>query len=378
MLVSTAVIDAQTRFLQTSCANIHRGAHQLAEEATDAFEDAREKIASFFGVAHPDRVILTHGATESLNVVARGWAEYALQKGDLVVVAADNHHSNIVPWHMLAERKGLSLAFLPLTREGLLDEAVWKSLVAREPKVVALCQQSNVLGFRQPSLARIAAEAQEAGAVVVLDGAQAAGHELVNFDELSADFYAFSAHKMGGMTGVGALLCSPRVRENLHPVYGGGGMAARVSEEGWQAVPGPEALEAGTPPIAATVAWSAALDQLQEAGLSAVAAHTRNLAERARNLLSSLPGVTVLGGQVPLPFESLVSFTVEEIHPHDVGQSLSLAGVMVRAGYHCARPVHEALGARASVRASFAGYSTQEEVDALVNAVALLTATNRA
>ncbi len=373
-LVSQAVIDAQVRFLQTSCANIHRGAHQLAEEATDAFECAREQLATFFGVAEPECVVLTHGATESMNMAARGWAEDALREGDLIVIAADNHHSNIVPWQMLAERKGLSVAWIPVTEAGLLDEGAWASLAERRPKLVALCQQSNVLGFRQPALARIVAEAQQAGAVVVMDGAQAAGHEPVSLVELGADFYAISAHKMGGLTGVGALLCSPRMIESLRPVYGGGGMAAHVDAGGWRPVPGPEALEAGTPAIAAAVAWSAALDHLETAGLQAIAAHTRALAERARLGLSALPEVTVLGHRVPRPFESLVSFTVDGVHPHDAGQALNAAGVMVRVGHHCARPVHQACGARASVRASFAGYSTEEEVDALVEAVAKVAA----
>lgn len=377
-LVPQAVIDAQSRFLRTSCANIHRGAHLLAEEATDAFESAREHVAAFFNAGSPERVIVTHGATESLNLAALGWAEPRLREGDLVVVAADNHHSNIVPWQMLAERRGLSLAWIPLTAGGLLDEEVWKTLAACGPKVVALCHQSNVLGFRQPALARIIAEAREAGAVVVLDGAQAAGHEPVDAAALGADFYGVSAHKMGGLTGVGALLCSKRVLPELRPVFGGGGMAARVDEGGWRAADGPEAFEAGTPPIAAAVAWGAALDSLAAAGLEAVAAHTRALAERARAELAAIPGVTVLGAGAPAPFESLASFTVEGVHPHDVGQALDGWGIMARAGHHCARPVHDALGARASVRASFAGYSTREEVDALVEAVERLAVAREA
>lgn len=377
-LVADPVIEAQAAFLRTQCANIHRGAHQLAEEATDAFESARERVAAFFGVEEPERVVLTHGATESLNLAALGWAANQLAPDDLVVIAADNHHSNLVPWQMLAERQGLRLAWLPLTPEGLLDEDAWASLAERGPKLVALCQQSNVLGFRQPALARIAAAARAAGALVVMDGAQAAGHEPVDFAALGADFYAVSAHKMGGLTGVGALLCSPRAFAGLQPVYGGGGMAARVDADGWRAVPGPEAYEAGTPPIAAAVAWSTALDSLEAAGLQAVAAHTRTLAERARSGLAALPGVTVLGQEVEAPFESLVSFAVDNVHPHDVGQALDGAGLMVRAGHHCARPVHVALGVRASVRASFAGYSTEREVDALVEAVAQLVAMARA
>lgn len=377
-LVPDSVIEAHGRFLRTSCANIHRGAHRLAEEATDAFESAREHVAAFFGVDEPEHVVLTHGATESLNLAALGWAAHHLVPGDLAVVAADNHHSNLVSWQMLAERQGLCLAWLPLTPEGLLDEEAWASLAEQEPKLVALCQQSNVLGFRQPALARIATEARAAGAMVVMDGAQAAGHEPVDFAALGADFYAVSAHKMGGLTGVGALLCSPRAFAGLQPVYGGGGMAARVGADGWRAVPGPEAYEAGTPPIAAAAAWSAALDSLEAAGLEAVAAHTCALAERARRALGALPGVTVLGQEVEAPFESLVSFAIAGVHPHDVGQALDGWGIMARAGHHCARPVHDALGARASVRASFAGYSTREEVDALVEAVERLAVAREA
>ena len=219
-LVPDSVIEAHGRFLRTSCANIHRGAHRLAEEATDAFESAREHVAAFFGVDEPEHVVLTHGATESLNLAALGWAAHHLVPGDLAVVAADNHHSNLVPWQMLAERQGLCLAWLPLTPEGLLDEEAWASLAEQVPKLVALCQQSNVLGFRQPALARIATDAGAAGAMVGMDGAQAAGHEPVDFAALGADFYAVSAHKMGGLTGVGALLCSPRAFAGLQPVYG--------------------------------------------------------------------------------------------------------------------------------------------------------------
>lgn len=208
-LVPDSVIEAHGRFLRTSCANIHRGAHRLAEEATDAFESAREHVAAFFGVDEPEHVVLTHGATESLNLAALGWAAHHLVPGDLAVVAADNHHSNLVPWQMLAERQGLCLAWLPLTPEGLLDEEAWASLAEQEPKLVALCQQSNVLGFRQPALARIATEARAAGAMVVMDGAQAAGHEPVDFAALGADFYAVSAHKMGALPEWGRF-CAPR------------------------------------------------------------------------------------------------------------------------------------------------------------------------
>lgn len=371
-LTSTTVTDSYVRFLHTNCANIHRGAHQLAEEATDAYECTREKLATFFGMDNPEHVVMTHGATEALNLAAFGWAEHHLQPGDVIAIAEDNHHSNIIPWLMIAKRTGAEVLWIPLTPDGVLDYGIWTSILTCKPQIVALCQQSNVLGFAQLHLERIAADARDAGAVVVVDGAQAAGHKPCSMANLPADFYACSAHKMGGLTGVGALLCSERVFDSLEPVYGGGGMAASVTRDSWEAVDGVTALEAGTPPIAAAVAWAAALDELQAAGLRTIADHTSWLAQRARAGLCSLEGVTVLGSPVPARFQSLISFTIEGMHPHDVGQALSDAGIMVRVGHHCARPLHKALGLKASVRASFSGYSTAEDVDALVTAVAIL------
>lgn len=368
-LVSRSVTDAYADFLHTSCANIHRGAHRLAEEATDAFECARESVARFFGVGDAARVVLTHGATESLNLAARGWAEGHLRRGDVVAVAEDSHHSNLVPWLSAAERAGAEVAWIPLNADGVLDYGVWSSIAECRPRLVALSSQSNVLGFRQPALDRIMHDARRAGAAVVLDGAQSAACDPIAFDRSDADFYACSAHKMGGVTGVGTLLCSSRVFEEMEPMLLGGGMAASVGRDGWSPLEGTAAFEAGTPPIAAVVAWSAALDELEAAGPARIAAHIGCLAQRARRGLSALPGVSVLGGGAPEPFRSLVSFTVKGLHPHDVGQALDAAGIMVRAGHHCAKPVHAALGVRASVRASFAGYSIEAEADALVEAL---------
>lgn len=368
-LVSERVTGACALFLRTSCANIHRGAHTLAEEATDAYEGARERLARFFGVEDADRLVFTRGATESLNLAALGWADRRLRPGDVVAVAEDNHHANIVPWQMLAERRGVRVEWIPVSREGLLDYGAWRRIAEACPRLVALCQQSNVLGAPQPDGVRIAREAQEIGAMVALDGAQAAGHGPVSVDGLPCDFYSCSAHKMGGLTGIGALMLSERATAEMGPVYGGGGMISRVERAGYEPAPMPAALEAGTPPIASVVAWAAAVDELEEAGLAAIAAHTSRLAERARHALAALSGVTVLGSGMPGSFSSLASFTVEGMHPHDVSQVLDDAGVMVRAGHHCAQPLHQALDARASVRASFAGYSTEEDVDALLDAL---------
>ena len=370
-LVPERVVRAVERFYATSCANIHRGAHALAEEATDAYECAREDVARFFGVQDAGRVVLTHGATESMHLAAFGWAEHALAPGDVVAVAEDNHHANVVCWHQLARRRGVEVAWIPVDGQGRLDYAAWCAVAERGPKLVALAHQSNVLGFRQPALARIMDDARGVGACIVLDGAQAAGHEPFAFDEARVDFYALSAHKMMGLTGIGALLCSECAFARMEPVVGGGGMVERVDREGFVPAPGPAAYEAGTPAIAAAVAWREALALLGEAGLDRIAAHTRALATRAAQELRDVPGVTVLG-DASLPCESLASFVVDGVHPHDVGRLLDAEGVAARAGHHCAQPLHRALGAAASVRASFAGYSCEEDVDALVAAVALM------
>ena len=258
-LVPLRVTDAVTRFLHTSCANIHRGAHVLAEEATDAYECARERLAACLGVDDAARVVFTHGATDSLNLAALCWAEHALRPGDIVAVAEDNHHANIVCWQMLAERRGVELAWIPLGSDGRLDCAAWERIAERGPKLVALAQQSNVVGWEQPDLPRILDDARRAGAFTALDGAQAVGHEAVNLAALPVDFYALSAHKMMGLTGIGALACSPRAFEGMRPALGGGGMVARVDRQGYAPAPGPQGFEAGTPAIAAAVAWDEAL-----------------------------------------------------------------------------------------------------------------------
>ena len=269
-LVPERVVRAVERFYATSCANIHRGAHALAEEATDAYECAREDVARFFGVQDAGRVVLTHGATESMHLAAFGWAEHALAPGDVVAVAEDNHHANVVCWHQLARRRGVEVAWIPVDGQGRLDYAAWCAVAERGPKLVALAHQSNVLGFRQPALARIMDDARGVGACIVLDGAQAAGHEPFAFDEARVDFYALSAHKMMGLTGIGALLCSERAFARMEPVVGGGGMVERVDREGFVPASGPAAYEAGTPAIAAAVAWREALALLGEAGLDRV------------------------------------------------------------------------------------------------------------
>lgn len=368
-LTSKVVTDAYASFLHTHCANIHRGAHQLAEEATDAYEHTREELASFFKAESPEYVTITHGATEALNLAALGWAQHELQPGDLIVISEDNHHSNIVPWLTVAKRTGADIAWIPLKPNGLLDYEAWLTLLKRRPRLVALCQQSNVIGFHQPSLEAIVEDALRIGTYIVMDGAQGASYTPSSSARLHADFYACSSHKMGGLTGVGALICSKRAAKAIHPVYGGGGMAAAVNRSDWEAMEGPMALEAGTPPIAAAVAWTMALENLKELEPIKLSEHCSWLSQYTRTGLIALENVSIVGGSVPINFNSLISFTVKGIHPHDISQALSDKGIMVRAGHHCARPLHKALGLKATVRASFGAYSTKDDADALLLAL---------
>lgn len=358
-------------YLTTSCANIHRGAHLLAEESTDAYETAREHVARFIGAADPAQVIFTHGATESLNLVAQCWAAANLSPGDTVLLTEDAHHAAIVPFQMLAERAGVAVRFVRVAPDGLLDESSWEACLAVRPKLVVLTHTGNVLGFSQPLLGMLAREARERGALVALDAAQAVGHVPFAVDERVFDFVAFSAHKMHALTGLGVLWCSRRALAAMRPALGGGGMIERVTVEGYAPAPVPAAFEPGTPAVAAAVSLDAALDYLEGVGMENLARHGAALCRRAVEGLRSVPGVRVLGPREAAR-SSLVSFTVDGVHPHDVGARLSEHGVMVRAGHHCAMPLHRVLGVPASVRASFAAHTTEKDVDRLVDAVRAL------
>lgn len=370
-LTSERVLGAASDFLRASCANIHRGAHCLAEEATDAYESSREVVADFMGVGDSDRLVFTHGATESLNLVAQGWAGRALRAGDVVAIAEDNHHANIVGWQMAAQKAGFEIAWIPINQQGLLDDAAWHEILGHKPAAVALSAQSNVLGYRQPRLDAMIADAKDAGCLVILDAAQSISHANVFFDASGVDFCAVSGHKMGAFTGVGALACSSRGIELLDPLVGGGGMVERVHRDGYRPSSAPDAFEAGTPPIVAAVSWAEAVRQMEEAGVSAISRHVKEISAFVQGAFFRMPGVSVLGSD-EVARESLLSFTVDGIHPHDVSAALDSRGIAVRAGHHCAQPLHRALGVAASVRASFGGYITWEEAQALVKAVSEL------
>jgi cysteine desulfurase/selenocysteine lyase len=360
----TAVLFAMDDFYRRSNANIHRGVHTLAEEATGLYEQARGKIAQFIHAASPRQVIYTRNATESINLVAYTWARANLKSGDLVILTEMEHHSNLVPWHMLAAERGVRLEFIPVTADGLLDLDEYKKLLTQEPKLVAFSHMSNVLGTINPA-AEIIQLAHAAGALTLVDGAQSVPHFPVDVQALDVDFLAFSAHKMVGPTGIGVLYGKTALLEAMPPFLGGGDMIKEVKLRSFRPNDLPYKFEAGTPAIAEAVGFGAAVDYLTGIGMDAIAAHEHAITEYALERLEEIPGVKLFGPTADKK-GGVASFTLDGVHPHDVAQILDGDGIAVRAGHHCAQPLHEKFGIPATSRASFYLYSTKDEVDQLV------------
>ncbi len=361
------VIDAMNDYYHLNNANIHRGIHTLAEEATAAYESARERITAFIGAASPREVIYTRNATESINLVAQSWGRANLNSGDLVILTEMEHHSNLVPWQMLAAERNLRLEFIPVGEDGLFDLDVYRELLKLEPKMVAFTQMSNVLGTITPA-AEIIRLAHEAGALTLVDGAQSVPHFPVDVQEMDADFLVFSAHKMCGPSGIGALYGREVLLDAMPPYQGGGDMIKRVQLREFQPNDLPHKFEAGTPAIAEAVGFGAAVDYLSEVGMDAIAAHEHEVVEYAIERLEEIPGVWVFGPEVSHK-GGVAAFTMEGIHPHDVSQILDQDGVAVRAGHHCAMPLHEKFSLPATTRASFYLYNTKDEVDRMVEGI---------
>ena len=358
------VIEAMNDYYRRSNANIHRGVHTLAEEATTMYEGARERIAKFVNASSAREIIYTRNTTESINLVAYSWARANLKAGDLVVLTEMEHHSNLVPWHMLQAERGIELDFIPVTEEGLLDLEAYKTLLNRTPKLVSFTHMSNVLGTINPA-AEIIKLAHAAGAVVLVDGAQSVPHLAVDVQALDADFYAFSAHKMCGPTGIGILYGKSAFLEAMPPFLGGGDMIKEVKLRSFRPNTLPHKFEAGTPAIAEAVGFGAAVDYLTQVGMKDIAAHEHEITEYALDRLEEIPGVKLFGPSADKK-GGVAAFTLEGVHPHDVAQILDQDGIAVRAGHHCAQPLHEKFGIPATSRASFYLYSTKEEVDMLV------------
>ena len=362
-----AVIEAMNDYYRRSNANIHRGVHTLAEEATAMYEAAREKIAKFINAPSARQIIYTRNTTESINLVAHTWARANLKAGDLVILTEMEHHSNLVPWHMLQAERGIELEFIPVTDSGLLDLDTYKTLLNRTPKLVSFTHMSNVLGTINPA-ADIIRMAHEVGAITIVDAAQSVPHLKVDVQALDADFLAFSAHKMCGPTGIGALYGRLKLLESMPPFLGGGDMIKEVHLRSFRPNTLPHKFEAGTPAIAEAVGFGAAVDYLTKVGMENVAAHEHEITEYALERLEEIPGVKLFGPAAQNK-GGVAAFTLEGVHPHDVAQILDRDGIAVRAGHHCAQPLHEKFGIPATSRASFYLYNTKDEVDLLVNGI---------
>lgn len=362
-----AVLQAMEQFYRQNYANIHRGVHTLAEEATAMYEQARQRVADFIHAKSANEIVFTRNTTESINLVAYTWAREYLKSGEVIILTEMEHHSNLIPWQQLASERGVTLEFIPVTGQGLLDLDAYALLLKRSPKLVAFSGMSNVLGTINPT-AEMVRMAHASGALALVDGAQLVPHVPVDVQVLDVDFLAFSAHKMLGPTGIGALYAKEKILKETPPFQGGGDMIKTVHLRSFVPNDIPHKFEAGTPAIAEAVGFGAAVDYLTEVGMETVAAHEQDLIAYALERLEEIPGVQVLGPAADKK-GGVASFTLEGVHPHDVAQILDTFGVAVRAGHHCAQPLHEKFGITATTRASFYIYNLKEELNKLVTGI---------
>ena len=363
------VLDALLEFLTHSNANIHRGVYQLSEDASDAYEKARQAVADFIGLKDSRRVVFTRGTTESVNLVAQAWLRPRLQAGDRIVLTEMEHHSNQIPWQLVAQERQAELDYASITDSGELELGHLEQLLAQHPRMLAVTAVSNVLGTINP-LETILDLAERYEVPVMVDAAQAVGRIPLDAWAERCDFLAFSGHKLYGPTGIGVLCGRFQRLDEMSPWQGGGGMIAKVGRQSssWAAIPA--RLEAGTPPIAEAVALQAAIEYVQQWGVLQIRQHEQELVAHALNRLAEEPDVKVYGPSQASKRTGVVSFDLEGVHPHDVAQILDETGIAVRAGHHCTQVLHERLGARATVRLSMALYNTLEEIDRAVLALA--------
>ncbi|MGD2101826.1 MAG: cysteine desulfurase [Acidimicrobiia bacterium] len=362
------VLEAMDRFARTSYANVHRGAYRLSVAATDAYEGARARVASFISAPSVDEVVFTRGATTSLNTVAFGWGLENLAEGDRILATEMEHHANLVPWQMVARRTGANLDHVPITDEGRLDSDALAEKLGPDVKIVAVTGMSNVLGT-MPDIPAIVELARRVGARVVVDAAQLVPHASVDVQAMGADFVAFSSHKMLGPTGIGVLWGKMEALEEMEPFEGGGEMIADVTlnDATWADIP--HRFEAGTPPIIEAVGLHAAIDYLESVGMDAVFKHDQELTAIALSRLGDLPGVTIQGPKDLEARGGVISMTMEGVHAHDLATILDENGVAVRAGHHCAKPLMRRLEVAATTRASFYVYNDESDIDALASAL---------
>lgn len=358
-----AVIDALVRYYEQDNANVHRGLHLLSSRATDAFENARVKVAAYLNADSPEEIIFTRGTTEGVNLVANAWGNAHLKPNDVILLTEMEHHSNLVPWQQAAQRTGAKLRFIPLTPQGELDLSGLDTLLTPEVKILAFTHISNFLGTINPA-ASLCAEARKVGAISFVDAAQSAGHMPLDVKEIGCDFLAFSGHKMCAPTGIGALYGKASVLEHTPPWQGGGEMILSVGYQSSTYKPAPARFEAGTPNIAGAVGLGAAIDYLESIGRENLRTHDEALAFEAYKRIAALPGYRVLGPAAPRG--GLVSFVHESVHPHDLTSYCDQKGLALRGGHHCNQPLMRKLGLSSTSRASFYLYNTAQEIDRMI------------
>ena len=358
-----SVIDTLVNYYSNYNANIHRGIHTLAEEATLAFENTRDAVQQFINAESREQIIFTRGTTEGINLVAYTWGRQNIKAGDEIIISTMEHHSNIVPWQILCEEKGAILKVIPISDEGELLMSEYKKLVTQKTKLVSIAHASNSLGTINP-VKQIIAAAHKAGAVVLVDGAQSTVHLDIDVQEMDCDFFVFSSHKLYGPTGVGVLFGKKYLLESMPPFHGGGEMIKEVTFEKTTYNELPYKYEAGTPNIADTIALKAALDFIHQTGKEKIRKHEEELLAYATVQLEQIPGLKIIGKAKEKV--SVVSFVIDGLHPQDIGILLDNQGIAVRTGHHCTQPLMNRLGITGTVRASFAAYNTKEEIDELV------------
>jgi cysteine desulfurase / selenocysteine lyase len=359
------VLEAMDRFHRTQNANVHRGIHELSNRATEVYEQARLSVARYLGIADPAELIWTRGTTEAINLVAWSWGSSHLGEGDEILLSLMEHHSNLVPWQMLAQRTGAKLRFIGLDGEQRLDLSMLDDLLTERTKLVSITHVSNALGTINP-VTEIARRAHEAGALLLVDGAQSAPHLEIDLGTLGCDFYAFSGHKMCGPTGIGGLWGRRELLERMPPFHGGGDMIDTVELERSTYAKLPHRFEAGTPHIAGAVGLGAAAEFLLETGREAILEHERALLDHATRALAAIPDLVMYGPRRLEERSGVISFTLADVHPHDLATILDSRGIAIRAGHHCTQPLMRHLGVAATARASFYLYNTPDDVDRLV------------
>ncbi len=371
-----AVLNAERDFYENGYASVKRGIYKSGERATEAFEAARNRVASFIGAEYPSEVVFTSGATESINLIAKAWGELNIGPGDEIVISELEHHANLLPWQRLAADRGAFLRYIPVSFDGTLSLAAIDDIISPRTKLVAITATSNVVGT-QTDIMRIMQRAREVGAKVLIDAAQAVPHQKINVQELDCDFLVFSGHKMFGPTGIGIAYINKKIHHQLQPYRLGGGMVHSVHMYDAEWLSMPHMLEAGTPPIAQAIGLVAAIDYLEHTiGYAALARHERALMHMLIDELETITGITILGPVDELRESAhLLSFIVDGIHAHDVAAYLDCHGIAVRAGHHCAQPLAQKLGITASVRVSLYAYNTHDDIQALLNALKQLVMT---